>query len=1318
MDKEYLELEKEFENIVNKGLVLKNKPFIPSKPKKETKKDKPSYLVDMEKELEQILKDEEALLKKFEAFEKKRKQLKKENNNQIKKIKGIKKEIKETKNEIKDLKDNKKYEYWLDVKLFKTYVPESKRDATDKKIKRNWEIILDSQGDKYVIMRILMSVQIKNAQISQFQMGNFYNKNDNPNEMTKFSNIFFNSDEKYWKNKQDERSLLQGYCDGFIILNMLMVQQPKYKEPNLKTIKYKDEADKAIYNKYINYNINMDAKLFMDLVDIEYNEYLKKNFRANSCLLTCIINKFYKKFDDRDNKGYRRYKNSLTYDYLCDLLNIPNTPDNIGASINDVMPFFEKYKLGFVVYDCFMKLIHKYEPDKKPNDYMVLRIMVKDNHVYQLNNDLKSLEQIDSIEKSFISNKYHISNKEQQTTNNFKYIVKDLKDILNLTKYHNNFKNLMNDLVNSKIKNQIYIKCIYNNPLNDILIDLVCNHKYVPKVFFNNYVYKLNLKIDYINITIETVDINTQDEPIIEINNIEEYEQLLKVDKEFKENFIKSEYLSTHHESVLEIENEYKIIPISGHIINTNDCVKGLDIRKAYSASLSNINMIPIFSYFDVYKKYNNEPIENYNYYIIEVNDKSDRATILFNQKYSRVYGFLLNNINIEYKILYYRKPFKLEEVDFKTPVNNLYSNEFIDDDIKKYIANKLTGLLELKRNKKNECKLYNDYNQALMNQKLYGGSIVPIIKTSTEQINKIDEFDGGEIISFINKSETKFYLLNVNQEQKLINGFTPIKDIIYCMQKLKLLNMYDKLTTLNIKVIGIKTDCIFFNGSNDIIKNNFDLSNKIGNYKIENGKYMNDNKLYIGENQLIKFTDFENIEVKTFDNEYNTQEINKYLIDNKKVMIKSIYAGCGKSQSIKNLGLPTLFILPENKLCQDIINEKNNKIDAITFSKLFGLYADDIELQNYKTYDLSKYKAVCFDEIAKHSPDRLKRIANFLINNFNLLIYGAGDYRQIAPIHFNGSTKYLDECLNILFPKQILLKQIKRVDNIDEQETIKGIYKYIFEEQRNNIDVVELCNKFNIKMVNKMIDVNTTDNLAYFNFRCETISNHIHYTILKQRLKFYDGLLVVCRKHFKGRGFTLNTNYTYKIKSIKKNVVILEDETNKVLIKIDLDLLNKHFILPYCRTIDSSQGTSISNKITVFDLNLPYVSKEHIWVAITRARSLKNLQIFIHDKQEVKRFNEAKIKQYLSFKIDNYKLQDKKANRDISNNFIDVEFILEQMKKLNNKCCLCLKDIEIFIDADNNIKSDLTIDRKNNNLAHIKTNCQLCCLKCNVSKK
>jgi len=65
-------------------------------------------------------------------------------------------------------------------------------------------------------------------------------------------------------------------------------------------------------------------------------------------------------------------------------------------------------------------------------------------------------------------------------------------------------------------------------------------------------------------------------------------------------------------------------------------------------------------------------------------------------------------------------------------------------------------------------------------------------------------------------------------------------------MQKLKILETYNKLIKLKLKVVGIKTDCIFYQGKNEIIRDNFDLSNKIGNFKIETGKYMIDSKLFI----------------------------------------------------------------------------------------------------------------------------------------------------------------------------------------------------------------------------------------------------------------------------------------------------------------------------------------------------------------------------------------------------------------------------------------------------------------------------------------
>jgi hypothetical protein len=199
----------------------------------------------------------------------------------------------------------------------------------------------------------------------------------------------------------------------------------------------------------------------------------------------------------------------------------------------------------------------------------------------------------------------------------------------------------------------------------------------------------------------------------------------------------------------------------------------------------------------------------------------------------------------------------------------------------------------------------------------------------------------------------------------------------------------------------------------------------------------------------------------------------------------------------------------------------------------------------------------------------------------------------------------------------------------------------------------------------------------------------------------------------------TLNTNYTYKIISYKKTLWKIKDETNNIEYEITTKLLQSHFILEYCRTIDSMQGASISDKMTIFDLNIPYVSKEHIYVAITRARSLKNLQIFIHPEREVNSYTTSRITQYFSFKIQNYKKQDEKAKRDFKiEDYIDEDFILKQMKKTNNKCSYCLKDLELFIDNDNNVKSDLTIDRIDNRFAHIKTNCKLSCLICNVSKK
>jgi len=180
-----------------------------------------------------------------------------------------------------------------------------------------------------------------------------------------------------------------------------------------------------------------------------------------------------------------------------------------------------------------------------------------------------------------------------------------------------------------------------------------------------------------------------------------------------------------------------------------------------------------------------------------------------------------------------------------------------------------------------------------------------------------------------------------------------------------------------------------------------------------------------------------------------------------------------------------------------------------------------------------------------------------------------------------------------------------------------------------------------------------------------------------------------------------------------------IKDEIENIEYDIPTEILNKNFKLPYALTCDSVQGLSFEEdeKITIFDTNTPYTDKKYIWTAITRARKLENINIFIHSDFEINNLCQSKIKQYFNFKINNYKNQDKKAKREIDDkNYITEQWIAENLEKCEFKCLYCKKYLNIEIDYDT-VKTDITVDRIHNNLAHTKNNCVISCLNCNLRK-
>jgi hypothetical protein len=124
-----------------------------------------------------------------------------------------------------------------------------------------------------------------------------------------------------------------------------------------------------------------------------------------------------------------------------------------------------------------MQKIFCYEPEKKDTNYSVLRIIVKGNHVYEINRELKSLEQRksefdDVISKLFVSDKFNIMSDSNYTTNLIENI-NDVNNYIKISKQKNN-QNLEMVYIDRLVLMKVFVelKSTYNENLN-ILVEVM-----------------------------------------------------------------------------------------------------------------------------------------------------------------------------------------------------------------------------------------------------------------------------------------------------------------------------------------------------------------------------------------------------------------------------------------------------------------------------------------------------------------------------------------------------------------------------------------------------------------------------------------------------------------------------------------------------------------------------------------------------------------------------------------------------------------------------------------------------------------------------
>ena len=630
--------------------------------------------------------------------------------------------------------------------------------------------------------------------------------------------------------------------------------------------------------------------------------------------------------------------------------------------------------------------------------------------------------------------------------------------------------------------------------------------------------------------------------------------------------------------------------------------------------------------------------------------------------------------------------------------------------------------MLEKSYNTSQRSSTFTSLREACYYQSIYGGKVYTISECQTE----LNEGDEDEFATRETEG-TKYYVLSVSEKKTLINGFMYIKELLLQYHNFKMYEAYKTLSDNNIKVYSVKTDCLTIHeGDVDKVfgyrfcrvwrEGLLKFGTDIGTWRLEEKKTITlPTQLYTYKfNEVPEIPKISNVKVEVED-EWRTKAICEKIAKRNPCLIRARYAGSGKSyigEYFQKLGYNVLFVVPTNRLLQE------KGVAATTYNKFFSIAVHEDVGEKLPQFDYSNYDIIVFDEIYMSSLYVLDKVRSFIKSSTEKIVVATGDVEQLQGVEVmtncQNPATYIDNCLDIIFKYNIFLTVCKRVGAKDSEEgernreIIDNMYKDFWEK---NLPFEEIISKY----FETTDDIMASEhNIAYTNMRCRNVANEIRDRLRKQD-KYEVGEVLIARKWIKQP--RVNVNLRYRITNILQdelgtqitlqNIANADDE-----FMLFEPIVDANFIYSYCATCHSSQGASVKGNITIHEHDLPIASREWLWCAITRCVDFNQVKFYKNGDYE-KQMTKNMIMRYFKNKVENYKLQDRRSQRKISEEeYITPEWCLKIFKSRCEKCNTAFN----FETRQGKLCSNFTCQRLDNSIAHHIENSTAFCSYCNVS--
>ena len=226
---------------------------------------------------------------------------------------------------------------------------------------------------------------------------------------------------------------------------------------------------------------------------------------------------------------------------------------------------------------------------------------------------------------------------------------------------------------------------------------------------------------------------------------------------------------------------------------------------------------------------------------------------------------------------------------------------------------------------------------------------------------------------------------------------------------------------------------------------------------------------------------------------------------------------------------------------------------------------------------------------------------------------------------------------------------------------------------------------------------IDNLKNVCYTNDTKNRVNNHIHFKHLKLD-KCFVGLKIVCYNplNSKTTNRRINKNTIWIVTSIKDDIVFDSVGGERTLSQTDFE---NHMTYNYAGTVHSYQGRSEDQPMTLFEIDNKYITKNWLYVAVSRSRHPTQMSIYSGSLAAVKS----------GYDIKSHKCTDFKKGFEWDDcDYVDDDWAAKvQFIDQLNICSICKSSINVA-----------SIDRICNSLPHVKSNCQIVCFNCNKSKE